>query len=77
MSASGGDAQRVTFEGSYNVSPRPSPDGKSLAFISRRDGRFQLAVMDLASKPGAGADRLEQGRIPEFRPQQPHDPDRH
>ncbi len=50
MSASGGDAQRVTFEGSYNVSPRPSADGKSLAFISRRDGRFQLAVMDLASR---------------------------
>jgi TolB protein len=50
MSGSGGDPQRVSFEGSYNVSPRPSPDGKSLAFISRRDGRFQLAVMDLASK---------------------------
>ncbi len=50
MGASGGDAQRVSFEGSYNVSPRPSPDGKSLAFISRRDGRFQLAAMDLASR---------------------------
>jgi TolB protein len=50
MGGNGGDAQRVTFEGSYNVSPRPSPDGKSLAFITRRDGRFQLAVMDLASR---------------------------
>ncbi len=50
MSGSGGDPQRVSFEGSYNVSPRPSPDGKTLAFISRRDGRFQLAVMDLASR---------------------------
>lgn len=50
VSANGGDAQRVTFEGSYNVSPRPSPDGKTLAFISRREGRFQLAVMDLASR---------------------------
>jgi TolB protein len=48
--ATGGDAQRITFEGSYNVSPRPSPDGKSLAFITRREGRFQLAVMDLASR---------------------------
>jgi TolB protein len=27
--ASGGDAQRVTFDGSYNVSPRISPDGKT------------------------------------------------
>jgi len=50
VSASGGDAQRVSFEGSYNVSPRPSPDGKSLAFITRREGRFQLAAMDLASR---------------------------
>ena len=48
--AGGGDAQRITFEGSYNVSPRPSPDGKNLAFISRNGGRFQLALMDLATK---------------------------
>ena len=46
----GGDAQRVTFDGSYNVSPRISPDGKTLAFISRRDGGFRLAAMDLESK---------------------------
>ncbi|HEX6736103.1 MAG TPA: Tol-Pal system beta propeller repeat protein TolB [Azonexus sp.] len=50
MAAGGGDLQRVSFEGSYNVSPRPSADGKSLAFITRREGRFQLAVMDLASR---------------------------
>lgn len=50
VGSNGGDAQRVTFEGSYNVSARPSPDGKSLAFIARREGRFQLAVMDLASR---------------------------
>jgi TolB protein len=48
--AAGGDAQRITFDGPYNVTPRPSPDGKSLAYISRSNGRFQLTVMDLASK---------------------------
>jgi TolB protein len=47
---SGGNAERVTFEGSYNVTPRPSPDGKSLAFIARNGGRFQLTLMDLATK---------------------------
>ena len=47
---SGGNAERITFEGSYNVTPRPSPDGKSLAFVARNGGRFQLALMDLASK---------------------------
>lgn len=48
--SSGGAVERVTFEGSYNVTPRPSPDGKSLAYIARREGRFQLAIMDLASR---------------------------
>ena len=50
IAASGGDVQRVTFEGSYNTSPRLSPDGKSMAYVARNSGRFQLAVMDLASK---------------------------
>ena len=45
-----GAADRVSFEGSYNVTQRPSPDGKSLAFIARNNGRFQLALMDLATK---------------------------
>ena len=45
-----GGTLRVTFDGSYNVSPRLSPDGRSMAFISRNGGRFQLAIMDLASK---------------------------
>ena len=48
--ASGGDAQRITYEGNYNVTPRPSPDGKSLAFIARNSGRFQLSLMDLATR---------------------------
>ena len=50
IAASGGNAERISFEGSYNVTPRPSPDGKSLAFITRNSGRFQLALMDLATK---------------------------
>jgi len=48
--AAGNATERITFEGSYNVTPRPSPDGKSLAFIARNGGRFQLALMDLATK---------------------------
>jgi TolB protein len=50
IGASGGDVQRITFDGAYNVTPRPAPDGKSLAYISRTGGRFQLTVMDLATK---------------------------
>lgn len=48
--SSGGDVQRVTFEGSYNTSARLSPDGRSMAYIARNSGRFQVALMDLASK---------------------------
>ncbi|MFC5303206.1 Tol-Pal system beta propeller repeat protein TolB [Azospira restricta] len=50
VAAGGGEVQRVTFEGSYNVTPRLSPDGRSMAFITRGNGGFRLAVMDLASR---------------------------
>jgi TolB protein len=50
LSVNGGPAQRVTFEGSYNVSPRHSPDGKSFTFIQRNRGRFNVAVQDFASR---------------------------
>lgn len=46
----GGEAQRITFEGSYNVTPRLSPDDRSMAFITRNSGRFQVALMDLATR---------------------------
>lgn len=49
MPADGGAAQRVTFEGSYNVSPQHSPDGKSFTFIQRSNGRFNVAVQDFAT----------------------------
>ncbi|MFM1826774.1 MAG: hypothetical protein RLY67_155 [Pseudomonadota bacterium] len=41
--------ERVTFEGSFNARPVVSPDGKLMAFIARRDGKFLVAVRDLAS----------------------------
>lgn len=68
ISSSGGDAQRVTFEGSYNVTPRPSPDGKSLAYITRNNGRFQVAVMDLASKQTAILTDSNRDESPSFAP---------
>jgi len=50
VSAGGGDVQRITFSGDYNVSPRVSPDGKTLAYVSRSGGRFQVAAMDLGTR---------------------------
>ncbi|HTH94607.1 MAG TPA: Tol-Pal system beta propeller repeat protein TolB [Rhodocyclaceae bacterium] len=50
IATTGGAAQRVTFQGNYNTTPRISPDGKSMAYVARNSGRFQVAVMDLASQ---------------------------
>ena len=49
MAPSGGNAERVTFTGSYNISPSVSPDGRWLAYISRVNGAFKLHVMELSS----------------------------
>ncbi|QJR14471.1 Tol-Pal system beta propeller repeat protein TolB [Usitatibacter palustris] len=49
MPASGGAAQRLTFEGTYNVGPRYSPDGKAIAFVQRENGRFRIALLELAT----------------------------
>ncbi len=45
-----GEAERLTFEGGYNVTPRYSPDGKSFIFIHRNEGHFNVAVQDIASR---------------------------
>jgi TolB protein len=66
--AGGGDAQRLTFDGSYNVTPRPSPDGKTLAYISRNNGNFQLTVMDLASQQSQVLTDSSRDESPSFAP---------
>lgn len=38
MPASGGAAERITFEGEYNVSPDVSSDGKLLTFVTSQPG---------------------------------------
>ena len=42
--------ERLTFDGSYNVSPRPLPDGKGIVFVRRDGGRFQVATLDYATR---------------------------
>ncbi len=66
--SSGGSAQRITFEGSYNVTPRLSPDGKSMAFVTRNGGRFQLALMDLASRQTQILTDSDKDESPSFAP---------
>jgi len=45
-----GAVERLTFDGSYNVSPRPLPDGKGMVYIRRDGGRFEVAIMDFATR---------------------------
>ncbi|MBI2750181.1 MAG: Tol-Pal system protein TolB [Burkholderiales bacterium] len=68
MPAGGGDAQRVTFEGSYNVSPRISRDGKSLAYITRNNGKFQVALLDLATRQVQILTDSDRDESPSFAP---------
>jgi len=68
MPTSGGEPQRVTFEGSYNVSPRLSPDGKMLAYITRNDGKFQVALLDLANRQSQIITDSDRDESPSFSP---------
>jgi TolB protein len=45
-----GGVERLTFEGTYNVSPRPLPDNKGFVFVRRDGNRFQVAIMDYATR---------------------------
>jgi TolB protein len=52
VGSGGGNVERITFGGSYNISPAISPDGRTLAYISRQGNSFKLYTLDLAT-PGA------------------------
>lgn len=47
MSASGGPAERVSMDGDYNGRASYSPDGRSIAMVTRVNGAFRIAVLDL------------------------------
>lgn len=49
MPAQGGRAERITFEGNYNASADFSPDGKTLAMVHGANGKYRIAIQDLAS----------------------------
>src|SRR5436190_14728740 len=46
---SGGEPRQLTNDEHSSVSPRWSPDGEKLAFISARDGEGQIWTMDVSS----------------------------
>ena len=66
--ATGGEAERITFEGSYNARPRLSPDGKKLAMVHNDRGNFRIGVMDLERKDLLVLSRGRQDESPSFAP---------
>ncbi|WP_226664026.1 amidohydrolase family protein [Microbulbifer aggregans] len=46
MPIAGGEARALTSELAWNTQPRFSPDGKSIVFVSDRDGADNIWVMD-------------------------------
>src|SRR4051812_46443146 len=55
LDAASGAARALTFSGRNDSSPRWAPDGRSIAFLSDRDGPAQLYQLDLR---GGEAERL-------------------
>ena len=68
MPARGGAADRVTFNGNYNISPAVSPDGRWLAYIARIGGAFKLQVMELSSGNIASVTDTSDDERPSFAP---------
>lgn len=68
MPSAGGEATRVTFRGDYNISPTVSPDGKTLGFVSRRSGRFQVFALDLATGTELQLTETVRDESPSFAP---------
>jgi TolB protein len=69
-----GPSERLTQtpEGSLHYHPQPSPDGRWLAYGSKRDNVRQLYVMRLADKSEYRITRLEKGRAAMWPHWQPH-----
>ena len=64
----GGNAERVTFTGTYNISPALSPDGRWLAYVSRVGGGYKLHVMELSSGTVTSITDTSADESPSFAP---------
>jgi TolB protein len=66
--AAGGAAERITFAGSYNISPTISPDGRTLAYVSRESNAFRLYVQDLTGGTPMSVSDTSDDESPSFAP---------
>ena len=61
-------AQRMTFDGSYNTSPKYAADGNSFAYVRMKSGRFSIAVQQISSGDVAYLTSGRDDRSPAFAP---------
>ncbi len=63
-----GAAERITFNGAYNISPDISPDGRFLAYVTRNNG-FRVMVQPLdRSAPALAVTDTNDDESPSFAP---------
>lgn len=64
----GGAPERITFSGAYNISPAISPDGRTLAYVTRGSG-FRVMMMPLdGSVPALAVTDTNDDESPSFAP---------
>ena len=62
------NAERITFNGAYNISPAISPDGRMLAYVTRSNG-FRVMVQPLdGSTPALAVTDTNDDESPSFAP---------
>jgi len=66
--ATGGRAQRITFEGSYNARPRLAPDGKRLTVVHNDRGNYRIAIVDVERAYTQVLSNGSQDESPSFAP---------
>lgn len=66
--ATGGFAERVTFASNYAVSPALNPTGTLLAYVTRTDGRYRIATLELATGQEMILSRTDLDESPCFSP---------
>jgi TolB protein len=60
--------KRITFGGSYNATPRLSPDGTKLAMITLDGGNYRIALQDLTNNNVQVLSKGRQDESPSFAP---------
>jgi len=68
MDLASGDTERLTMQGVYNASAKLSPDGRFMTYISRDNGSFHVAILDLETRERTMLTDTDSDDSPSFAP---------